>query len=182
LIKKTKRDERLHQGKIGVNDLVKYEFNFPCTMLQEDEYYLIGFIENSYMYIFNSHELIFNLILDRWYFLPNQAQQFFGIRQNKSLKKIENSFLGDIIIKTIAHVLFSKNNKELRWNIKHAASHELMCQFGMSQNLTGTGQLVRVIDIPAEVKGAFGCFEELHEFENGFLRREICRLYQRHLQ
>lgn len=30
------------------------------------------------------------------------------------------------------------------------------------------GQLVRVIDIPAQVEGAFGCFEELHGFENGF--------------
>lgn len=29
------------------------------------------------------------------------------------------------------------------------------------------GQLVRVIDIPAQIEGAFGCFEELHGFENG---------------
>jgi uncharacterized protein (DUF927 family) len=29
------------------------------------------------------------------------------------------------------------------------------------------GQLVRVLDIPAQVKNAYGCFEELHGFENG---------------
>lgn len=29
------------------------------------------------------------------------------------------------------------------------------------------GQLVRVLDIPAQVKDAYGCFEELHGFENG---------------
>lgn len=29
------------------------------------------------------------------------------------------------------------------------------------------GQLVRVLDIPAQVKNAYGCFEELHSFENG---------------
>lgn len=29
------------------------------------------------------------------------------------------------------------------------------------------GQLVRVIDIPAQIEGAFGCFENLHGYENG---------------
>lgn len=29
------------------------------------------------------------------------------------------------------------------------------------------GQLVRVLDIPAQIKDAYGCFEELHGFENG---------------
>ena len=29
------------------------------------------------------------------------------------------------------------------------------------------GQLVRIADIPASVKNAYGCFEDLHGFENG---------------
>lgn len=35
------------------------------------------------------------------------------------------------------------------------------------KNKPKAGQLVRVIDIPAQIEGAFGCFEELHGFENG---------------
>jgi len=35
------------------------------------------------------------------------------------------------------------------------------------KNKPKAGQLVRVIDIPAQIEGAFGCFEDLHGFENG---------------
>ena len=35
------------------------------------------------------------------------------------------------------------------------------------RNKPKAGQLVRVIDIPAQVKNAYGCFEDLHGFENG---------------
>lgn len=35
------------------------------------------------------------------------------------------------------------------------------------KNKPKAGQLVRVIDIPAQIEGAFGCFEELHGLGNG---------------
>lgn len=35
------------------------------------------------------------------------------------------------------------------------------------RNKPKAGQLVRVIDIPAQIQGAFGCFEKLHGLENG---------------
>lgn len=52
------------------------------------------------------------------------------------------------------------------------------------KNKPKAGQLVRVIDIPAQVEGAFGCFEELHGFENGIdgerfadIIKEVCGEY-----
>lgn len=52
------------------------------------------------------------------------------------------------------------------------------------KNKAKAGQLVRVIDLPAQVEGRFGCFEHLHDFENGvdgerFADRikEVCNEY-----
>lgn len=143
IISKTKSNPVIHQNNILLMDAVNYPLHFPCLLAQEDGHWGATFADPSlggYLYIFDTQELLKNLVLDGFP-LPKIFQNLLGIRQKIESWEHEQKdhLIRDAVVQTIAHVLFSIQNEQFRWNQVKMADHVMVRFFGISQCLQNNG-------------------------------------------
>lgn len=69
-IELTNPDLTIHGKDISLIDGIKYKLYVPCSIRQEDSKYVASILrlpESSYIFIFDSNELIANLVLNGFY-------------------------------------------------------------------------------------------------------------------
>lgn len=135
-----KCDPRINLEYIPLLDAINYKLHFPCLMAQDEGIYGANFPSEPILYIFNTKDLLYNLVLDG-YELPKIVQQGLGVRQRSdtSHRKKKNS-IRDLIVQTVAHILFSLHNQELKWNQTLLSKHNIMSNFSLDLNLGKMGE------------------------------------------
>lgn len=133
-----KCDPRINLEHIPLFDAVNYKLHFPCLMVQDEGIYGANFPSEPILYIFNTKELLYNLVLDG-YELPKIVQQGLGIRQRADTSQRKKHFNRDLIVQTIAHIFFIKYNQDLKWSQALLSKHNIMRNFSLGLNLREKG-------------------------------------------
>jgi len=94
-----------------------------------------------------AHELIFlNALPSAYFFHPygEQGQNCLSYCSDKKGKR-------DLIIRTLAHFLFSSENYSIKWNQKEVAEHYIMKAFGLTAGFSQNGDFRVIRDLVREL-------------------------------
>lgn len=156
LKERVKCDPKINLERISLLEAVNYKLQFPCLMAQEEGRYGANFSNEPMLYIFNTRDVLYNLVLEG-YLLPKNVQNGLGIRQKAEASPRKKYFTRDLMVQSLAHVLFSLDNKNLRWDQTKLVNHNLIKNFSLNLKLREEGEKRPLKDaiqkiIPEEVR------------------------------